>query len=416
MSLSISRAGACALVVVGLMLGGAIDNQAEAQFGGLGRKIKAKAKARVEQKEDQAAEKVVDAADPSGKTDGGEAADDNAVADGGSETGGSKAAAGGSAASAKPGSGVWANYDFVPGAEPLFVEDLSKGAVGDFPKRLTFVEGNMETVEWREGRWLRATSWPSKFAITLDQQLPERFTLEFDVTPGRANNHMKVSFADSRNHTVVHLREISSTIEGGVEGGGGPRALSRAPMETNEPFRARIMADGKHVKVYVNETRVANVPTANLGRTEQILFEFPGLPDDPAFIANISLMSGGRELYDALESDGRVATQGIYFDTGSDRIRPESTPTLKQIAAMLKEHADLKLTIEGHTDNVGKPEANRALSQKRAAAVKAYLMESHGVEGERLEAAGLGDTKPAAPNTSAEGRQQNRRVELVKLP
>ena len=81
---------------------------------------------------------------------------------------------------------------------------------------------------------------------------------------------------------------------------------------------------------------------------------------------------------------------------------------------MLAEHADLKLTIEGHTDNVGNAAANRALSEQRAAAVKAYLVEKHGIDAGRLQTAGFGDAKPAAPNATPEGRQQNRRVELVK--
>ena len=80
---------------------------------------------------------------------------------------------------------------------------------------------------------------------------------------------------------------------------------------------------------------------------------------------------------------------------------------------MLTKHADLKLTIEGHTDNVGNPAANRTLSEQRAAAVKTYLV-SKGIDAARIETAGLGDTKPDAPNTTPEGRQQNRRVELVK--
>ena len=109
-----------------------------------------------------------------------------------------------------------------------------------------------------------------------------------------------------------------------------------------------------------------------------------------------------------------MATQGILFATGSDVIRPESTPTLKEIAAMLSEHPDLKLTIEGHTDNVGADAANLALSEKRAAAVKATLVSQFGVSGDRLTTKGLGATKPSAPNTTAEGRQTNRRVELVK--
>jgi outer membrane protein OmpA-like peptidoglycan-associated protein len=119
-------------------------------------------------------------------------------------------------------------------------------------------------------------------------------------------------------------------------------------------------------------------------------------------------------MYDAIESAGRVATQGIYFDTGSDRIRPESSGTLKQIAAMLNEHAELGITIEGHTDNAGNAAANKALSEARALAVKEALVSTYGVAAERVESVGLGDTKPADPNTTPEGRQNNRRVELVK--
>jgi outer membrane protein OmpA-like peptidoglycan-associated protein len=82
---------------------------------------------------------------------------------------------------------------------------------------------------------------------------------------------------------------------------------------------------------------------------------------------------------------------------------------------MLAQHADMRLAIEGHTDNVGAAAANQALSQKRAAAVKAYLVEKHGIDAARLSAAGFGAAKPVAPNVDEAGRQKNRRVELVKL-
>ena len=81
---------------------------------------------------------------------------------------------------------------------------------------------------------------------------------------------------------------------------------------------------------------------------------------------------------------------------------------------MLDEHRDLKLAIEGHTDDAGDAAANKTLSEERAAAVKAYLVARHHVEPSRLAAQGFGESKPAAPNSTAEGRQQNRRVELVK--
>ena len=82
---------------------------------------------------------------------------------------------------------------------------------------------------------------------------------------------------------------------------------------------------------------------------------------------------------------------------------------------MLKEHADLKIAIEGHTDNVGVAAINQALSEKRAASVRQFLVDTYSIDGSRLTAKGLGSTKPVGSNDTPEGRQNNRRVELVKM-
>lgn len=115
----------------------------------------------------------------------------------------------------------------------------------------------------------------------------------------------------------------------------------------------------------------------------------------------------------SLQSQGRVAIYGINFDTGKATLRPESEKVLEEVRKLAKAHPDLKLRIEGHTDNVGQPAANRKLSQQRADAVKAWLA-ANGVPAAHLSTAGLGDTKPVADNGSEEGRAKNRRVELVK--
>lgn len=314
-------------------------------------------------------------------------------------------------AAGRPGEGAWLNYDFVPGERVLFADVFAKDAVGDFPKRLEYGDGNMEVAEWQGSRYLRTTSWPATFSIQLAEQLPERFTLEFDYT-GRDGADLEVRFADKATHHVF-VRDFAQP-EGGIKWDGGQARAKGTDAVTGRLFRARVMADGRYVKVYIDGTRVANVPNAQLGRSTTITFSMPGDETDPAFIGNIRLAAGGRDLYDAIAEKGRVATQGILFDTGSDRIRPESTPTLKEIGAMLTEHPELKLTIEGHTDDVGDAAANQALSEKRAVAVKAYLVAQHGIDESRLSATGLGESKPAAPNTTPEGQQQNRRVELVK--
>lgn len=119
-------------------------------------------------------------------------------------------------------------------------------------------------------------------------------------------------------------------------------------------------------------------------------------------------------MYDEISSKGHVATQGLVFDAGG-QLRPESTPTLAQIASMLEAYPKLKIRIEGHTDNSGVPADNKALSEKRAQAVKAVLVDEYHVKANRIDAQGLGDTRPVASNTTLSGRYNNNRIEIVKM-
>jgi OOP family OmpA-OmpF porin len=117
-------------------------------------------------------------------------------------------------------------------------------------------------------------------------------------------------------------------------------------------------------------------------------------------------------MYEALNKDGFMALY-INFDTGKADIKPESQGTIAQIAALLNGHEELKLSIEGHTDNIGTPAANKALSEQRAKAVVAAVIKG-GVDASRLSAVGWGQEKPVADNRSEDGRAKNRRVEIVK--
>ena len=103
----------------------------------------------------------------------------------------------------------------------------------------------------------------------------------------------------------------------------------------------------------------------------------------------------------------------LNFDTNKWDIKPESQPTLKEVSKMLGEVPDLKVGIEGHTDNVGTAEANKILSQNRASSVMTALV-NEGVAPARMEAVGFGQERPIADNRSEEGRAKNRRVEIVK--
>ncbi len=119
------------------------------------------------------------------------------------------------------------------------------------------------------------------------------------------------------------------------------------------------------------------------------------------------------DMAEALAKSGTVTLNNILFDTGKATIKPESETPLNTVIELLKGDASLKLEIQGHTDNVGAKAANLTLSKDRADAVKAYLVKN-GADATRLTTAGLGDTQPAADNTTDEGRATNRRVVLVK--
>lgn len=115
-----------------------------------------------------------------------------------------------------------------------------------------------------------------------------------------------------------------------------------------------------------------------------------------------------------LASTGHVAVYGIFFDTGSAEVKPESKPALTEIAKLLAQTPALKLEVVGHTDMTGGLDSNMKLSQARAESVVKALTAEHGVAAGRLKPFGVGPLAPVASNDSEEGRAKNRRVELVK--
>lgn len=119
------------------------------------------------------------------------------------------------------------------------------------------------------------------------------------------------------------------------------------------------------------------------------------------------------ELRRTLEADRRAKLYGILFDVDKATIRPESKAVLDEVAALLTAEPSWKLLFEGHTDAEGSEAHNQQLSEARAAAVRDALI-ARGADAARLRAAGFGETRPVADNSTALGRQQNRRVEVVR--
>ena len=150
-------------------------------------------------------------------------------------------------------------------------------------------------------------------------------------------------------------------------------------------------------------------------------------PDYEAASESRELLAGGTEEADfalkprneaaeaigkTLDETGRVDLYGILFDTNEATIRPESEETLQAVLDVLTEREALSVTLTGHTDSVGSDSANLGLSQRRAAAVAAWLID-RGVDEARIASSGAGEGRPVASNETEQGRARNRRVELA---
>ena len=112
--------------------------------------------------------------------------------------------------------------------------------------------------------------------------------------------------------------------------------------------------------------------------------------------------------------DCRAELHGIYFDTGSAVLLPQSETEMVAVAALATEHPDWRLAIEGHTDSLGSDADNLILSRDRAEAVRRALIAEHDIQESRLTASGFGETRPIESNDTLEGRARNRRVELAR--
>jgi outer membrane protein OmpA-like peptidoglycan-associated protein len=313
-------------------------------------------------------------------------------------------------------------YDFVPGDKVLVYDDFSDTDVGEYPARWTTKDGGggnavevvdmggkrfMKTRYVKEGQdgsgqWLR---------YQVKGDLPKNFTIEFDAD---LEGGYLVVLATSGDPRFVSINPTRS------------RGLSTANANGKLPFdkgvhHVAVAVSGTQVKAYVGGERVVSDPDAVERPITRVGIYFgdtthsaPPEDGDHQMITNFRLAEGGKDAKTMLAGGGRIVTHGILFDTGSDVIRPESGPTLRSIQALLAEDAKLRFRVEGHTDDQGGPNVNGPLSDRRAAAVKAWLVKQGVAEG-RLEAKGLGATKPIDKNETAEGRANNRRVEFVKL-
>ncbi len=187
--------------------------------------------------------------------------------------------------------------------------------------------------------------------------------------------------------------QVLRNYENAIKGIGGSTVY-----ESGMQAWLRVEKSGKVTWVYVD--------ARTTGEYELLITEQKAMQQE--------VVADAKSLTQDITSTGHVAVYGIHFDFDKAEVKPESDPTLVEIAKLLKQNPDLNLYVVGHTDNVGKVDYNMQLSSARAEAVVKVLVEKYGVSQNRLEPYGVGPLAPVATNGTEEGRALNRRVELVR--
>lgn len=343
---------------------------------------------------------------------------------------------------------AYSKYDFIPGEKVFAFEDFSNAEVGDFPERWN-TNGTAEivTLNTKPGKWLKINKEAVFFPEFINSDLPENFTLEFDLGVNNDWNsypfHINITKLKSPkafteyshyvrwqgDHTIhlsfkpgVNDYNGTSYIMVGADGNhdiANEVGYKTWSTKKNNFGHISIWRQKERLRVYVNGEKIFDLPKAFKmdSKYTNITFADQGgyKEDDYYVLGNIRLAIGAPDTRNKLITEGKFVTTGILFDVNKDAIQPESYGTLKSIANVLSENQDVKVKIVGHTDSDGDDASNLELSKRRAEAVKNALEKEFNIDGSRMQTDGKGETQPVDKNNTVTGKANNRRVEFIKL-
>ncbi len=307
---------------------------------------------------------------------------------------------------------------FIPGEKTIFYDDFTDMTADSPPPHFKVRGAAPELRAAGDVRQLTISQRGSIFPnITA---LPKNFTYEMDLKfdgPGRAISHLillagakqGLVFSTSASPNQCDL-QVQLKVPAYQELG-----RKRLVMNWDNPARLALWVQDGRLRVFVNGEKHLDFNQVELPPITgvELAQDFYGASPTLGY-RMVRFAESTPDFSQVIMSSGRYVSYGILFDTGSDRLKPESAPVIQSIARGLEANPNLRLLIEGHTDSVGNAAANLDLSKRRAEAVKSVLVSQFKVDAARLTTNGLGASKPVGPNDTPQGRAQNRRVEFVK--
>ena len=417
----------------------------QAQFGNLLNKVKDKASSKANQRLDAKIDKAIDKGLDEAEGKGGNTATNENKKGGGSSA---------TEEEKKPETttvNAFSKYDFIPGNEIVYYDNFEQDAMAELPTGWnTNGSGEVVTLDKFPGKWLRVHKNFIYFTAN-EKEFSENFTAEFDVIMQLKNNGWMFPefscglFSTAKESTTDNAflkgyhkySSVETIIHAGANGNSRMHVESykdNKPYFSSEtkdygileqfygkPIHIAIQVQKQRFRMWINETKAFDVPkgVAPENMLNQLFFKISSTNYSEEqyafFINNIKVAKGVEDTRHRLVEEGKFSTTAILFDVNTATLKPESFGVIKEIAAVLKEHSDIKISITGHTDSDGSDVNNLSLSQKRSAAVKDALVNEFNIDGSRIETDGKGETKPVADNKTKEGKAANRRVEFVKL-
>ncbi|MFA4868891.1 MAG: OmpA family protein [Pedobacter sp.] len=337
-------------------------------------------------------------------------------------------------------------YDFVPGSKVLLADNFSQDAIGQFPlKWYTRSKGEIVTVNNAKGNWLRV--YPGTFVSPV-VNIGENSTIEFDLIMNwpkaggylvpaigfafydrgnkgeilsydyRLKNCLKFTIAPYRSEAAIQLtsyENVAKKLES------DKYKVANFESKVGSVIHVAISIQKERVRIWLDQEKVFDLPQAAPlnGNLNQLKIDMStsNYTNDQLgyYVSNFRFAEGSSDKRSKLLTTGKLETSGILFATNSAEVKSDNEGTIKEVAAVMTENPDLKIKIIGHTDAIGKPDANLILSAKRAESVRDALVKNYKINADRMETEGKGSSAPVTDDKSEAGKTRNRRVEFVKI-
>ena len=328
----------------------------------------------------------------------------------------------------------WKKVAFIPGSALLFADDVSGELNGEFPSRGDMTGGTMDVAQFgedmvvvfRSGNTNRPDAILPYLKNRHEDYLPEAFTIEFDAYfSGKSEEISSYSLFlyDVKNQaTVLNPIDRIAVYWNKIAFGSG-QAAKYPGTESGKGAVPASFVGWRHIsvsfnqrslKTYMDDARLLNIPNCEFNPTGIMLSFHNPSGSRVGYIKNVRLAKGAVPLYDKFLVEGKFVTTGITFDVNKATLKPESMGILNYVVTMMKDHPELRFSVEGHTDADGDEAFNQKLSEARSKAVVDQLI-FLGIDPSRLSSAGFGESRQIDSNDSPEGKARNQRVEFVKL-